>query len=147
MRIQNLGDSLAPEMVTPAQWADLWHKTKTGTPELRLMLAVLEDAVECYLRAPEGGLRRRKLGREAAKWLFAPFDSRLSFVRVCAALGISPVWLRKGLLRQRRRTALGELAGPLRFRRSAPCIRTISFRPAARPGIGRSATPRGIESE
>ncbi len=59
-------------------------------PEKRLMLAVLEDAINQY---------RINESLEAKRWLQS--DSRMwaySFVNICEVLDLEPSYLRKGLL-------------------------------------------------
>jgi hypothetical protein len=68
--------------------------------ERRLMLAILEDAVDCfqkYAMVKDG--RGRQLFAEAEQW-FLSDDRRwpFSFVNVCEALEIQPQFLRRGLL-------------------------------------------------
>jgi len=73
-------------------------------PQQRLMLAILEDAIYCFLRF-EPGARNKELVlfTEAEEWIFGKEENRLfSFTSVCEALQIDPDYLRKGLrLRQR----------------------------------------------
>lgn len=58
----------------------------------RLMKAVLEDGVDCFLS------QNRSLRDEAAIWIFADESGRLfSFRGVCEALGIDPEALRAHL--------------------------------------------------
>jgi hypothetical protein len=69
-------------------------------PEKRLMLAVLEDAVGLYLRAPQ-------LAPEADAWVEA--DDRTwpySFVNLCDALGLDRTAVRGALRRRRERRRL-----------------------------------------
>lgn len=71
------------------------------------MLAILEDAIYCFLRF-EPGARHKELVlfTEAEKWIYNKEDHRIfSFESVCEALQIDPDYLRKGL-RQRQRGKL-----------------------------------------
>jgi len=71
-------------------------------PENRLMLAVLEDAVDIYRKHAHLPGRRSRLVVETEEWLFSDDTSwPLSFVNVCRALGIDVDWLR-GRLRASR---------------------------------------------
>jgi hypothetical protein len=62
------------------------------TPELALMLAVLEDAIACFhgsLKAPREN--PEVLHRQAHHWLrVTDWDSPFSFNNVCEALGLDP---------------------------------------------------------
>ena len=70
--------------------------------ELRLLWAVLEDAIACYLRSGahlSAGMR--VLFREAKDWIEAKEEEDLcSFVGICGALQIDPDYLRRGLRRR-----------------------------------------------
>src|SRR5262245_49179045 len=70
-------------------------------PERRLMLAILEDAINCYqdnLLAKRGSARR--LFMEAEEWILEKGgDWIFSFKNICGTLGLNPEYIRKGLLR------------------------------------------------
>lgn len=87
--------AIVPESY-PTVAAALWQ------PERRLMLAVLEDAIDAYVDnvgAPRGN--RRVRFNEAASW-FRSNDTEwpFSFVCICDALGIDPAVIRRMLVRQ-----------------------------------------------
>lgn len=71
-------------------------------PEEKLMLAVLEDAISCFLN--HGGARsvaERRLFQEAEEWIFRRDEEWIfSFDNVCSALGFDPDFLRRGLRRE-----------------------------------------------
>jgi hypothetical protein len=87
--------AIVPESY-PTVAAALWQ------PERRLMLAVLEDAIDGYV-ANGGAVRgiRRVRFEEAARW-FRANDTEwpFSFVCICDALGIDPAVIRRMLVRQ-----------------------------------------------
>src|SRR6266481_5099454 len=81
-------------ILMPAQYADLVRRNHTLEGELKLLMAVLEDAIRCYLRNVDakGGERRREF-IEVRSW----FESTVagpagffSFENLCEALGIEP---------------------------------------------------------
>jgi hypothetical protein len=86
----------AADLILPIQF----HPTRARSPEGRLMLAILEDAVGIYAkygRMPGRGRWRRFT--EAEGWLFSddtgwPF----SMVNICDTLGIDIAWFRKQLV-------------------------------------------------
>ncbi len=88
-------EAIVPESY-PTVAAALWQ------PERRLMLAVLEDAIDAYL-ANVGALRgiRRARFNEAASW-FGSNDTEwpFSFVCICDVLGIDPAVIRRMLVRR-----------------------------------------------
>jgi hypothetical protein len=69
--------------------------------EERLMLAVLQDAVECfqeYILAQYPG--EKKLFQEAEDWILEKnTDWPFSFENICETLQLDPGYLRQGLLR------------------------------------------------
>jgi hypothetical protein len=68
-------------------------------PEMALMRAVLEDALECFQKqflAP--GPHTQRLAREAEEWFFTNDNHWLfSFVHICDALGLDANYIRRGL--------------------------------------------------
>jgi len=63
---------------------------RTATPERRLLVAILADAVDCYQQNLNARTaRKRRLCREAEQWMLS--DDRewtFSFCNICDALGI-----------------------------------------------------------
>jgi hypothetical protein len=76
---------------------------KTLEPEERLVLAILEDAIDCFQEnhlARQG--RRKRLFDDAREWLFEDEgDWVFGFDNVCAVLGFDPKYIREGLTRWR----------------------------------------------
>jgi hypothetical protein len=70
-------------------------------PECQLLWAVLEHAVEDYLKYATATSRRgKRLFREAEAWLMQDDPTWLcSFVNICDILGMDPDHLRTGLRR------------------------------------------------
>ena len=73
--------------------------------EFRLLWAVLEDGIDCYLRyANHPSLTMQDLFRDAEEWIESDEEEWLcSFIAICRAFQIDPGYLRRGL-RQRLRT-------------------------------------------
>jgi hypothetical protein len=89
-----------PDLLLPLQFFAGLRRKAQADGERRLMLAILEDAVDCfqkYAMAKDG--RTRQLFADAEQW-FLSDDRRwpFSFVNVCEALEIQPQFLRRGLL-------------------------------------------------
>ena len=77
--------------VLPVQYFDPLKRRKFPDGEHRLLLAVLEDAVRCYLTDLNGGsLQQRLRFAEVRCWFFAPYDRRglFAFESICALLEI-----------------------------------------------------------
>lgn len=88
---------------TPGQWADQ-HRAKELPPEKRLLWAILDDAIRCYVKYSSGAKhRRQRLFREAACWLFTTPPAQVTFKYVCQELDINPGYLRKKLIAIRRK--------------------------------------------
>jgi len=68
--------------------------------EMRLMFAILEDAVATIVAKHPGGVERNgRARREAIEWMMS--EDRLhvfAFDNVCEAVGIDPARLRRGVL-------------------------------------------------
>jgi hypothetical protein len=72
-------------------------------PECRLLWAVLENAVDTYMKnAAATGRRGKRLFQEAEAWIMQDDPTWLcSFISICHVLGLDPDYLRRGLRRWR----------------------------------------------
>jgi hypothetical protein len=72
-------------------------------PEYQLLWAVLEEAVETYMKyATATHCRGERLFHEAADWIFQDDYTRFcSFTNICHILEIDPDYVRTGLVRWR----------------------------------------------
>jgi len=74
-------------------------------PEQRLMLAILEDALESFQQhcAAKHG-KRKQLFKSVERWFFAPgSDWVFDFESICSVLGFEPDYVRKGLAQWKER--------------------------------------------
>src|SRR5262245_42272508 len=99
--IAEAGTSLfQPDSLLPAQFFAALKQKEHACGERRLMVAILEDAVDCfqkYLWATDN--RSRHLRTEAENWVLSDDDSwPFSFVNICHTLDLHPGFLRRGLL-------------------------------------------------
>lgn len=103
-----------PHTVLPAQYFDRLRRRTEFDGERRLMLAILEDAVDCYRKhAAARDHRARQLFTEAEAWIEDQDASWLfSFQNICDVLGLEGDYLRGGL-RKLKAQARG-FAGPSR---------------------------------
>jgi hypothetical protein len=88
------------ETILPVQFFGKGSNSGRTEPIMRLMFAVLEDAVRCFerdLRA--GSVSRRRRFLEAEDWLFRHSESAglFSFRSVCDVLDIDPDGIRRAL--------------------------------------------------
>ena len=93
-------EMLTPEPALPAQFHEVWHRSRAITPERALVLSVLWQAI-LDLRKHRFAKRRRyqRLYMEAYKWVGS--DDRswpYSFVNICEMLNLSPESVRAELL-------------------------------------------------
>lgn len=84
----------------PLRCSDRSRQARIADGEYRLMLAVLEDAIQCYLSYMNKpcDLKKRRLGREANQWISSPSKAGLfAYENVCLLLEIEPERLRREL--------------------------------------------------
>ncbi len=92
-----------PDALLPAQFYAAFRHGSAVRGEKHLMLAVLEDALNCYQKyafAKDG--YARQIFIEASEWIYS--DDRewpFSFENICEILEINPEYLRRGLERWR----------------------------------------------
>ena len=115
-----------PDTLLPAQYFAAFSREGGMVRERRLMLAVLQDAVECYQKyALARDPRGVELFRDASEWIESgERDWPFSYENVCEVLGLNPEYIRKGLSkwRQQRGPIKRTTAriGPLSERLDAP---------------------------
>jgi hypothetical protein len=107
---EKISSLFQPDTLLSAQYYGNLRRATLAQPEMRLTLAILEDAINCFQEnvMAESG-KRKKLFDEAEAWILDDGgDWIFSFQNVCELLGLSPAYVRQGLLRwklksQRRR--------------------------------------------
>jgi hypothetical protein len=93
-----VGGSFQPQVLLPAQM--LAASAARRSPEVHLMAAILDDAINCFRRY-RGTLRGpgRRIFREAEKWIMSADDRwPFSFEHICGVLGIHAGCVRHELL-------------------------------------------------
>jgi hypothetical protein len=97
------GKLFEPDALITGQFYDTTRRTYQANPELRLMAAVLEDAVAILTMDQRKCTKeqRREL-EEALEWVNRTdkHDWLFSFASICDSLGINAVYLRHGLMRK-----------------------------------------------
>jgi hypothetical protein len=89
------GKAVDAGLLLPGQYVDLVRRNHVIEGELKLLLAVLEDAIRCYLRhaTSKDGERRRDF-IEVKNWFAGGLPARradiFGFENICAALEIEP---------------------------------------------------------
>jgi hypothetical protein len=90
-----------PDTLVSAQYFGNLRRKTILEPEKRLLLAILEDAVNCFQdNVLAESSKARKLFDAAEEWLLIEGgDWIFSFPNTCEHLGINPDYVRHGLLR------------------------------------------------
>jgi hypothetical protein len=106
---ERISDLFVPDTMLPSQYFDRLHRRADRSGEHRLMLAILEDAVDVYRKqAGARDPRRRALFDEAESWIESADKSWIyTFENICDVLSIDASYLRRGLHEWKRR-AVGE---------------------------------------
>ena len=110
----NLEDKLAglftPDTLLPSQFFDRVRRRSEHDGERRLMIAVLEDAVDVYRKqAGARESRGQELFRDAEEWIEDADRTWLfSFQNICDVLDIDAEYLRRGLHAWKDRVRSGE---------------------------------------
>ncbi len=88
-----------PDALLPAQFYAAFRGGSAVRGEKRLMLAVLEDALDCYQKyAFARDVHGRQLFDESHDWITSSNRAWFfSFENICETLGINPEYLRRGL--------------------------------------------------
>lgn len=97
----NVSGYLQPDVLTSFEFFRTYQRCDQLLPEVKLMFAVLTNAIEC-LQKYSGAKKRSclKQFKEAEDWIFNKDSHGIySFKHVCEVLELDPSYLRKGLTR------------------------------------------------
>ena len=102
---EKIASLFQPDTLLSDQYFENLRRKTFFEPEKRLMLAVLEDAIRYYQdNWLSRNSKRKRIFDETEEWIVTPdSDWVFSFVHVCETLGLSPAYLRRGLLRWKQR--------------------------------------------
>jgi hypothetical protein len=91
---------LQPDTLLPSQYFAILRRKGAHEPERRLVVAVLEDAVDCFQKHIHArDEKARQLFADAEEWISSEDRSwPFSFENVCDLLQINPQYLRRGLM-------------------------------------------------
>lgn len=111
------GGLFEPDVLLPNQFSSYFRKEVGFDRERRLMLAVLEDAIDCFQKyAHTDDARGKQLFDESWDWIMSD-DTRwlFSFENICQIVDMNPSYIRQGLQRWRSRGGVEDLAaqGPV----------------------------------
>jgi len=102
---ERLPSLFEPDTLLPIQYFEAMRKKHLLEGEKRLILSVLEDAVECFMKCIDAATNKgQRLFREADEWI-SHEDKRwvFSFDNVCDMLDINADYMRVGLRRWKER--------------------------------------------
>ncbi len=96
---ERLPSLFEPDTLLPVQYFEAMRRKHLLEGEKRLILSVLEDGIECFMKyvdAPTG--KGQRLFRDAEEWINLHDKQWIfSFDNVCDMLDINPDYMRRGL--------------------------------------------------
>jgi len=103
-----------PDALLPAQFYAAFRGGSAVRGEKRLMLAVLQDALDCYQKyAFSRDGHGRQLFGDADDWISCEDrDWYFSFENICETLEINPAYLRRGVQLWRKQAVQGRQQPP-----------------------------------
>ncbi len=130
---ERLPSLFEPDTLLPIQYFEAMRKKHLLEGEKRLILSVLEDAVECFMKCIDASTNKgQRLFREADEWINHE-DKRwvFSFDNVCDMLDINAEYMRIGLRRWKDRKI--EAIARRRAEAEAAAAAAIAAPPVAAP--------------
>ena len=97
---ERLNDLFEPDVLLPIQYFAALKRKRYSSGEHRLLIAIMQDAVECFQKHIHArDSKRRQLYLDAESWISSEdYSGTFSFNNVCDLLGMSPEYLRQGLI-------------------------------------------------
>ena len=88
-----------PDVIVIHEYLHVYRSNTAHTPETKLIAAVLEDAIGCYLKYCSAKTRRgKRIFTEAAQWIFDRDEDWLfGFENICEMLKLDPDYIRRVL--------------------------------------------------
>lgn len=96
---ERLLDVFDPDIILPAQHFAAIQRKKFPSGEHRLLVALIQDAIECFQKHMHArDAKRRQLFLDAQGWIGSEDDRGIfSFNNVCMLLSMNPDYVRQGL--------------------------------------------------
>src|SRR5712692_1763019 len=120
-----------PDTLLPIQYFEAMRRKHLLEGEKRLILSVLEDAIECFMKCIDSPTNKgQRLFRDAEEWI--NLEDRhwvFSFDNVCEMLDIHPEYMRRGL-RKWKEAKLVRMAMPAEPQPEQPAQTYHTERPA-----------------
>ena len=132
---ERLNDLFEPDVLLPIQYFAALKRKRFSCGEHRLVIAIIQDAVECFQKHINArDSKRRQLFVDAEAWIVdEDYAGTFSFNNICDLLGMNPGYLRRGLLdwrdkeRARTRTRMSETVQNVGSGEAVPMDLPISF--------------------
>ena len=118
-----------PDALLVNEFLHVYQSNFAQTPEMKLVAAILKDGIDSYVKhlfvKPRSG---KNSSSEAEEWFFCRDENwPFSFENVCAILEIEPNYIRRCLLRyKKKRSTLDQTNGPLSAEASGAPLRLAS---------------------
>jgi hypothetical protein len=120
-----------PDVIVIHEYLHVYRSNTAHTPEIRLIAAMLQDAIDCYLKYSSARTRRgKRIYSEAAQWIFSQDDDWLfSFDNICEMLKLDPDYIRRVLTQnaQEQLRLVSSSEPQLAEDFSAPALRLASY--------------------
>src|SRR5262245_59392632 len=86
-----------PECIVNHEYLHIYRSITANTTEIKLIAALLEDAIDCYLKHCSAKSRRgKRIFAEAAQWILDRDDDWLfGFDNICEMLKLDPNYIRR----------------------------------------------------
>ena len=125
---ERFGVIFQPDTLLPSQFFDRVRRRTEHDGERRLMIAVLEDAVDVYRKQAEArDPRGEQLFQEAEAWIEDADRTWLfSFQNICDVLDIDADYLRRGLRAWKQRGRSGQRGQVMSLRTDGDDLRKAS---------------------
>src|SRR6202048_2951827 len=139
---ERLPSLFEPDTLLPIQYFEAMRRKHLLEGEKRLILSVLEDAIECFMKCIDSPTNKgQRLFREADEWIFLE-DKRwvFSFDNVADMLDINPEYMRRGL-REWKQRKLADLE-----RQATMKLEAEAVAPAVEAVEASVETPKPIEA-
>ena len=129
-----------PDTLLPVQYFEAMRRKHLLEGEKRLVLSVLEDAVECFMKCLDATSNKgQRLFREAEEWINLEDKHWVfSFDNVCEMLDVNPEYMRKGLQRWKERRVAAKLAAIEAGETVAPAVQAV-VQPETADGSAKAA--------
>lgn len=137
-----------PDTLLPIQYFEAMRRKHLLEGEKRLILSVLEDAVECFMKCIDSTTNKgQRLFRDAEDWINLEDKHWVfSFDNVCEMLDIEPEYLRRGLQlwKQRRLQAIAQRAATAAQQTVVPAPVAESEPAVTAPSAGAKPASAGL---